>query len=108
MFDDFAARQLRSQAAKFVKDVRTIRRKGDKSETEIVVISRHSERQRKNPAYYCNTSKLKGIHMKNLTKTAHASSPLGLFASKNLAAKKAAFTLAEVLITLALSALLQL
>ena len=38
MFDDFAARQLRSQAAKFVKDVRTIRRKGDKSETEKVVL----------------------------------------------------------------------
>ena len=31
-------------AAKFVKDVRTIRRKGDKSETEA--ICRHCERQR--------------------------------------------------------------
>ena len=38
--------------------------------------------QAKNPAYYCNTSKLKGIHMKNLTKTDHASMPLGIFASK--------------------------
>ena len=32
-------------------------------------ISRHSERQRKNSAYYCNTSKLKGIYMNNLTET---------------------------------------
>ncbi len=126
MFDDFAARQLRSQAAKFVKDVRTIRRKGDKSETEIVAISRYSERQRKNPAYLLyNTSKLKGIHMNNSSKTDHASTPLGLFASKStsdvgiamptyfdltetvflrftshFSLPKVAFTLAEVLITL--------
>ena len=109
--------------------------------------SRHSERQRKNPAYYCNTSKLKGIHMKNFSETDHTSMPLGIFASKSvsllgwkaqptsnvggvgtppyvaskydvgiamptyfkdlaawlpscLAAKKVAFTLAEVLVTL--------
>ena len=62
--------------------------------------SRHSERQRKNPAYYCNTSKLKGIHMKNFSETDHASMPLGIFASKSVTAKRVAFTLAEVLITL--------
>ena len=84
--------------------------------------SRHSERQRKNPAYYCNTSKLKGIHMKNFFETDHTSMPLGVFASEltpdvgmamptyfkslaawlpsRLAAKRVAFTLAEVLITL--------
>ena len=88
--------------------------------------SRHSERQRtlkgilprtarysptmqvRNLAYYCNTNKLKGIHMDNSTETAHASTPLSIFASKNLAAwlpsrlaaKRVAFTLAEVLITL--------
>ena len=38
--------------------------------------------------------------MKNFSETDQASMPLGIFASKNLAAKKAAFTLAEVLITL--------
>ena len=71
-----------------------------------------AERQRRNPAYYCNTSKLKGIHMKNFSETDHVSTPLCIFASKydvgiamptyfkDLAAKKAAFTLAEVLITL--------
>ena len=48
--------------------------------------SRHSERQRKNPADYYNTSKLKGIHMKNFFETDHASKHLGIFASKNLAA----------------------
>ena len=42
----------------------------------------HSERQRKNPADYCNTIKLKGIHMDNLSETDHASTPLGIFASK--------------------------
>ena len=89
--------------------------------------SRHSERQRtlkgilprtarysptmqvKNPAYLLyNTIKLKGIHMDNLSETDQASTPLGIFASKNLAAwlpsrlapKRVAFTLAEVLITL--------
>ena len=100
-----------------------------------------AERQRRNPAYYCNTSKLKGIHMKNFSETDHVSRPLCIFASKydvgmamptyfkdlaaktlhkcmkykpmllqratcvaplpsRLAAKKVAFTLAEVLITL--------
>ena len=87
---------------------------------------RHSEalQSRKNLAYLLyNTSKLKGIHMKNLTKTDHASSPLGIFASKydvgiamptyfnltetvfsrftsHFSLPKSAFTLAEVLITL--------
>ena len=75
-----------------IKDVRTIRRKDDKSETEA--ISRHSERQRRNPADYYNVSNSNGIHMKNLPETDHASKPLGIFASKS------AFTLAEVLITL--------
>ena len=49
---------------------------------------------RKNPAYYCNTSKLKGIHMNNLTETVFSR-----FTSHFLL-PKAAFTLAEVLITL--------
>ena len=102
MFDDLVAKQLGSGAthvalcdniglyfihlckvlaAKFLKDDKTIRRKDDKFETEA--ISRHSERQRKNPAYLLyNTSKLKGICMNNLTETAHASMPLGIFASK--------------------------
>ncbi len=72
--------------------------------------TRHSEafQSRKNPAYYCNTSKLKGIHMNNSTKTNHASTPLCLLASKSVSCrhgntdlhKKVAFTLAEVLITL--------
>ena len=72
---------------------------------------RHSEalQSRKNPAYLLyNTIKLKGIHMNNSTETDHASMPLSIFASKNLAAwlpsrlaaKRVAFTLAEVLITL--------
>ena len=38
--------------------------------------------------------------MKNFFETDHASMTLGIFASKNLAAKRVAFTLAEVLITL--------
>ena len=79
-----------------------------KSVSGIAAISRHSERQRKNPAYYCNTSKLKGIHMKNFSETDQASMPLGVFASKSVTCrhsnadlhKKSAFTLAEVLITL--------
>ena len=59
--------------------------------------SRHSEalQSRKNPAYYYNTSKLKGIHMKNLT-----SKNLAAWLPSRLAAKRVAFTLAEVLITL--------
>ena len=59
--------------------------------------SRHSEalQSRKNPAYYYNTSKLKGIHMKNL-----ASKNLAAWLPSRLAAKRVAFTLAEVLITL--------
>ena len=93
--------------------------------------TRHSEalQSRKNPAYYCNTNKLKGDNMNNLTETDHASMPLGIFASKLVshktnvggvgtppyvaksvslsdwqirptALKRVAFTLAEVLITL--------
>ena len=100
MFDDFAARQLRSQAAKFVKDVRTIRHKGDKSETEIVAISRHSEvrQNRKNPADY-NSKQLQN-NQNSFHETDHASMPLGILASKSVSARKSAFTLAEVLITL--------
>ena len=94
-----AAKQLRSQAAKLL-DAKTPRCEDAKSVSEIAAISRHSERQRKNPAYYCNTSKLKGIHMTNFFETDHASKPLGIFASKSVSAKKSAFTLAEVLITL--------
>lgn len=99
-----------------IKDDRTIRRKDDKFETEA--ISRHSERQQRNPAYYNNISNSKGVHMKNFSETDHASKPLGIFASKSvsdvgiamptyfkdLAAKRVAFTLAEVLITLGIIA----
>ena len=81
-----------------------VRSEDAKSVTGIISVnssnSCHSERQRKNPADYCNTIKLKGIHMDNLSETDQASTPLGIFASKNLAAKRVAFTLAEVLITL--------
>ena len=51
--------------------------------------TRHSEafQSRKNPAYYCNTSKLKGIHMNNSTKTNHASTPLGILASKSVSCR---------------------
>ena len=51
---------------------------------------RHSEalQSRKNPAYLLyNTSKLKGIHMNNLTETDHASTPLGIFASELVSIK---------------------
>ena len=77
LFDDLVA--------KFVKDVRTIRRKDDKFVSGKDAISCHSEalQSRKNPAYLLyNTSKLKGICMNNLTETDHASMPLGIFASK--------------------------
>ena len=98
------------EAAKFLKDVRTIRRKDDKSETEA--ICRHSEvrQNRKNPAD-SNLIQLQGISI-NSTETDHASKLLGIFASKydvgiamptyfkDLAVKRVAFTLAEVLITL--------
>ena len=71
---------------------------------------RHSEalQSRKNPAYYCNTSKLKGIYMNNLTETVY--SPLTTHNSLKKSgathvalsdkSRKFAFTLAEVLITL--------
>ena len=60
--------------------------------------SRHSERLAKESSLlqYKATAK----NENNLTETDHASMLLGIFASKNLAAKKFAFTLAEVLITL--------
>ena len=97
------------------------REKFTKGSHETEVISRHSEAllSRKNPADCCNTSKLKGIYMNKFPETDHASMPLGIFASTSvscrhgnadlhlaawlpsrLAAKKVAFTLAEVLITL--------
>ncbi len=101
---ELAAKQLGSEAASFL-DAKM--RRGEVC-IGIAAISRHSERQRKNPAYYCNTSKLKGIHMKNFSETDQASMPLGIFASKSVTCrhsnadlhKKSAFTLAEVLITL--------
>ena len=46
LFDGLAAKQLGSEAAKFVKDVRTIRRKGDKSETEKVVLVANCKEQK--------------------------------------------------------------
>ena len=93
-----------------IKDDRAIRREDDKSETEA--ISRHSEvrQTRKNPAD-SNLIQLQGISI-NSTETDHASKLLGIFASKydvgiamptyfkDLAVKRVAFTLAEVLITL--------
>ena len=93
-----------------IKDDRAIRREDDKSETEA--ISRHSEvrQNRKNPAD-SNLIQLQGISI-NSTETDHASKLLGIFASKydvgiamptyfkDLAVKRVAFTLAEVLITL--------
>ena len=128
-----AAKQLGSEAAKVgrhcyadsetkvvseIKDDRTIRREGDKSETEA--ISRHSERLAKKSSN-TNLIQLQGMKI-NLNEIDHASMPLGIFAPKSasdvgiamptyfkdlaawlpscLAAKKVAFTLAEVLITL--------
>ena len=107
-------------AAKFLKDAKTIRRKDDKFETEIVAISRHSERIAKESSLLQYKAAAKNEN--NSTETDHASMPLGIFASKSasdvgiamptyfkdlaaslpsrLAAKKVAFTLAEVLITL--------
>ena len=117
-----------------IKVAKTLRRKDDKSETEIVAISRHSEgnnnfipknlllnnqeidnsrksrhseRIAKESSDTNNLIQLQGIKI-NSTETDHTSMPLGIFAPKNLAAslpsrlaaKKVAFTLAEVLITL--------
>ena len=96
-----AAKQLGSGAAKVgrhcyadnetkvvseIKDVKMIRRKDDKFETEIIAISRHSELQRRNPADY-NLKQLQG--KKN-----------GLTETNLFTLKRVAFTLAEVLITL--------
>ena len=152
------------KAAEVLKDDKAIKREDDKCETEIVAISRHSERERRNPAdkaakqlgseaakRNCHSEKNNNFLPKNLMtantevypskssltredlcfgivahdnnfnspETDHASKPLGIFASKSvscrhsnadlhlaawlpsrLAAKKVAFTLAEVLITL--------
>ena len=67
-----------------------------KDSHEIVAISRHSERQRRNPANI-NTNKSKGeINMNNSTETKN----LAAWLPSRLAAKKLAFTLAEILITL--------
>ena len=84
------------EAAKFVKDVRTIRRKDDKSETEA--ICRHSERlayHKGYPASYgsllaYDASKESSLlqykaaakNENNSTETNYASMPLGIFASK--------------------------
>ena len=82
--------------------------KDDKFVSEKAAISRHSEvrQNRKNPADY-NSKQLQN-NRNSFPETDHTSMPLGIFASKNLAAwlpsclaaKKVAFTLAEVLITL--------
>ena len=100
-----AAKQFGSEAAKFLKDDRTIRRKDDKSKTEA--IRRHSERLAKESSDTNNLIQLQGIKI-NSTETGHASKLLGIFASKSVSCwhgnanlhKKFAFTLAEVLITL--------
>ena len=78
------------------------------SVSEKAAISRHSEvrQNRKNPADY--NSKQMQNNRNSFPETDHTSTPLGVFASKNLAAwlpsrlaaKRVAFTLAEVLITL--------
>ena len=73
-------------AAKVVKDAKTIRRKDDKSVSEIVAISRHSERLAKESSDTNNLKQLQGIKI-NLTETAHASMPLGIFASKSISRK---------------------
>ena len=122
--------------AKFLKDDRAIRRKGDKFETEA--ICRHFERLAYHKGILPRTARLLAYDVSkessllqykaaaknenNSTETDQASMPLGIFASKSasdvgiamptyfkdlaawlpsrLAAKKSAFTLAEVLITL--------
>ena len=94
------------EVVKFLKDDRTIRRKDDKFKTEIVAISRHSERLAKESSLLQYKASAKNEN--NSPETDHASMPPGIFASKNLAAslpsrlaaKRVAFTLAEVLITL--------
>ena len=84
-----AAKQLGSEAAKVgrhcyadsetkevseIKDAKAIKRKGDKFVSGKIAIGRHSERQRRNPAYY-NLKQLQGIKI-NSTETDHASMPL--------------------------------
>ena len=74
-------------------DAKTIRRKGDKFETEIIAISRHSERLAKESSDTNNLKQLQGKKNNSLETvfsrfTSHVSLP------------KVAFTLAEVLITL--------
>ena len=136
---DLAAKQLGSGAThvalcnkigpyfrhwcKFLKDVRAIRRKDDKSETEA--ICRHSERLAKESSLLQYKAVAKNEN--NSSETDHASMPLDIFASKSVSHKtnvggvgtppyvaklvscrhsnadlhkKSAFTLAEVLITL--------
>ena len=88
--------------------------RGEEAESvsEIAAISRHSERIAKESSLLQYKAAAKNEN--SSTETDHASMPLGIFASKSvstsknlaawlpsrLAAKKAAFTLAEVLITL--------
>ncbi len=87
-----------------IKVVKTIRCKGDKSETED--ICRHSERLAKESSLLQYKADAKDEN--NSTETDQASIPLGIFASKSVSCrisksdlhKKSAFTLAEVLITL--------
>ena len=65
-----------------IKDAKALRRKGDKFVSGEIAIGRHSERQRRNLAYY-NLKQLQGIKI-NSTETDHASMPLGIFASKSV------------------------
>ena len=84
-----------------IKDAKTIRRKGDKFVSGKIAISRHSERLAKESSLLQYKASAKNEN--NSPETDHASMPLGIFASKNLAAslpsrlaaKRVAFTLAE-------------
>ena len=72
------------KAAEVLKDDKAIKREDDKCETEIVAISRHSERERRNPADKAAFTLAEGA-----THVAHCDK-----------SRRVAFTLAEVLITL--------
>ena len=107
---DLAAKQLGSEAAKVVKDAKTLGRKDDKFVSGKEAISRHSERLAKESSLLQYKAAAKNEN--NSTETDQASMHLGIFASKSTSKsvscrhsnadlhKKVAFTLAEVLITL--------
>ena len=78
-------KQLASEVAKFAKDDKTLGRKDDKSVSGKDAISRHSERQRRNPAYY-NLKQLQN-NQNSFSETDHTSMPLGIFASKSVSHK---------------------